>query len=114
MGELAEVTKPNDGTVPSLSRDKRAAKQSLVLTSHKRNEWTIECARDVTQDDVRSITFWFNIAPQMRRLDIVSVWAFDQSWEMEVCIERVKQPSEVAFGVGSPRAEVSRKDSSGL
>lgn len=76
--------------VTPIERNKRAKKQALVLASHKRNEWWIDAAPGVTQDDVRASDFWFNVAPQLRRLDIVYVWAADQSWEMECGIERVR------------------------
>lgn len=87
---LAVQTAPVGEKVTLMARNKRATKQTLTLASHTRNEWSIITAPGVTQDDVRASDFWFNIAPQMRRLDIVSVWAADRSWEMETCIERVR------------------------
>lgn len=101
---LAEVD--TDRVLP-LDRNKRVAKQALVLEEHKRRHWWIDAASGVTKDDVRHHEFWAHIAPQLRRHDLITVVDFEQSWEMLVCVEKVAQTgADVSVRKVAPRTPI--------
>lgn len=90
MNTLEAASAPDPAKISLLPRDRRAPKGTLQQAEQVRQHLAIVCPPGVSQDDVRAVDFWFNVAPHLRRMAIVTLWSFDRSWEMEVCIERVR------------------------
>lgn len=88
---MAAIDKPEstDASVSPLDRTLRAGKNSLKPHGHTRQYWWHRAGTDVTQDNVRHTEYWSTIAKQLARHDIITVLAEDETWELELCVERV-------------------------
>lgn len=77
--------------VEPLDRNLRAAKGSLSPEEHWRNRHRHKAGPGVTQDTIRHLEYWAFLAPKLRRHDLITILADDESWEIEACVERVLQ-----------------------
>ena len=92
MSDLATAT---SAPVKPLDRSLRAANNSLTLEEHKRNRHWHRAASGVTQDTIRDQSYWALLARNLHRHDIVTVLADDESWEIELTVEKVLQDAAV-------------------
>jgi hypothetical protein len=87
--DIAEKAAEADAPVPF--KAEVAKRNSLMPEGHGRQRMTHKVAPGVTQDDVRHPDYWRNIAPLLSRHDLITIYADDESWEIEACVERVLQ-----------------------
>lgn len=82
---VAEKAKPAGGQTKQnalLHRDLKEAQH------HRRHLWA-RVPEGVDKDDVRHPAFWRHITRDVSRHDVVTVLAWDETWELELCVERV-------------------------
>jgi hypothetical protein len=87
---MSAVGKPAASVASStLPAKLRPALSALKLAEHVRREWDVKVPPEATQDDVRSPYFFSNIAPKLTRHDLITVRADDETWQLELVVERV-------------------------
>lgn len=67
----------------------RASGNSLKQEAHVRQRHWHRAAPGVTQDDIRHPDYWGRLVRQLHRHDIITVLADDETWELEIVVERV-------------------------
>ena len=90
--ELAEKLKsvPGPGPGPGSGAVRLPAKQPME-ESQRRRRLEFDAPQDATREDAMHPSFWANVAKWLRRHDILTLLAYDQSWELELVVETVRQ-----------------------
>jgi hypothetical protein len=60
----------------------------LKLEQHGRQSYFFKASPGIVQEDLRYAETWANLSKLLRRHDLVNVLADDESWELELCVER--------------------------
>jgi hypothetical protein len=87
--DLAEKTKP-EAEAPGSGAIRLPAKP-LTLEEFGRRRFFGKAPQGATQEDPLHPEFWIGVCSQLRRHDIFRLLAHDESWEMEIIIETVRQ-----------------------
>ena len=91
-----------------LSLGKRAQTNSLALVETKRQWHWHRVGPGVTQDDIRDLRYFGLVSRQLRRHDLITIIADDESWEVEVVVERVLADSaEIRVRKVYPRTSIN-------
>ena len=83
-----------DNVVPSHAPGSgaiRLANQTPRQEEQYRRRWFIKAPFGATREDPLHPSFWTNVSRHFTRHDVVSLLADDESWELEICIEAVRQ-----------------------
>jgi hypothetical protein len=103
------MTAPAVATKPALEemkigRPRIPGGQIVEEGQHRRRFW-LKLPPGMTDEDVRYPETWVHFTRYVVRHDLVTLLAADESWELEVCVERV-----LTTGVEvSVRKKISRK-----
>jgi hypothetical protein len=91
MAANGVTTKVNtDGPAPGSGAIRLPVRVLQEMVQHRR-WWWAKAPIGATREDAIHPSFWVNVAKQLTRHDIVTLLAFDESWELEVCVETVRQ-----------------------
>jgi hypothetical protein len=81
---VAEAPGPGSGTI-------RLSPKALKLQEFGRRAYFVKAPPAATQEDPLHPAFWAPVAKDLTRHDIIRLLADDESWEMELIVERVRQ-----------------------
>ena len=88
--ELAERP-TTEGIMPS--KAPRLPMRSLELAEQVRREFWTNAPPGASHDDIRHPEFFVNVSKDLRRHDVIHVLANDETWQVEMIVEAVKQTS---------------------
>lgn len=72
---------------------------AIAEEAQVRRRWFVKAPAGTTQDDVRTEVFWKRAAASLGRHDLVTVLADDESWQMEVVVEKSRADVGVEISV---------------
>ena len=91
-----------------LSLAKRAQPTSLSLVETKRQWHWHRAGAGVNQDDIRDVRYFGLLASRLRRHDLITILAEDESWEVECVVERVmREAAEIRVRKVYPRTSIN-------
>jgi hypothetical protein len=56
-----------------------------------RRRWWLKAPPEATREDAMHPAFWAHVARWLSRHDVITLLAFDESWELELRVETVRQ-----------------------
>jgi hypothetical protein len=59
--------------------------------SQYRRHWWFQAPAEATREDPLHPSFWANVCKHFRRHDLITLLANDEGWELELCVEAVRQ-----------------------
>lgn len=75
---------PGSGTI-------RLPPMPPVEVAQRRRDWWWKAPPGATREDPLHPGFWANVCRWLTRHDIIALVADDESWELELCVEAVRQ-----------------------